>query len=81
MSLSEKDPSRRIVVTGMGAVTPLGLDVASTWEAAIAGRSGAGPLDRFDAGKLSVQLAAQLPGVPEVDVPVKEARRFDRVVL
>jgi len=65
----------------MGAVTPLGLDLASTWEAAVAGRSGAGPLDRFDAGQLSVQLAAQLPGVPEVDVSVKEARRFDRVVL
>ncbi|MBW2275180.1 MAG: beta-ketoacyl-ACP synthase II [Deltaproteobacteria bacterium] len=80
MSSTEKDPSRRIVVTGMGAVTPLGLDVASTWESAVAGRSGAGPLDRFDASRLTVQLAAQLPGVPEVDVPVKEARRFDPVV-
>ena len=40
---------RRVVITGMGAVSPLGNDVESSWKAAVEGRSGAGPVTRFDA--------------------------------
>ena len=49
---------RKAVVTGIGMVTPLGLDVESTWEGAIAGRSGVGPITRFDASGLPVTFAA-----------------------
>jgi 3-oxoacyl-[acyl-carrier-protein] synthase II len=71
----------RIVVTGMGCVTPLGLDLASTWEAAVAGRSGVRPISRFDASELPVRFAAQVDGEPDLgDLPPKETRRFDRFV-
>ena len=48
---------KRVVITGLGAVTPLGNDVASTWEAAKAGRSGAAPITHFDASKFKTQFA------------------------
>ena len=73
--------SERIVVTGMGCVSPLGLDLASTWEAALAGRSGAGPITRFDASEMPVRFAAEVAGEPDLgDLPEKEARRCDRFV-
>jgi 3-oxoacyl-[acyl-carrier-protein] synthase II len=73
---------RRVVVTGLGAVTPLGGDVASSWEAALAGRSGVGPVTRFDATRLSVRIAAEVGAAVDVsDLPVKEARRLDRCIL
>jgi len=49
--------TRRVAVTGMGLVTPLGNDVASTWAALIAGESGAGPITRFDSALLPVHFA------------------------
>ncbi|MCP4040109.1 MAG: hypothetical protein GY733_24400, partial [bacterium] len=45
---ASKTPATRVVVTGMGCVTPLGLDLPTTWEGACAGRSGVGPTTRFD---------------------------------
>lgn len=51
---------RRVVITGMGAVTPVGNDVPSMWEAMLAGRHGFGPITRFDASDLKVSLAAQV---------------------
>lgn len=78
---AHREPAARVVVTGMGCVTPLGLDLASTWEAACAGRSGAGPLDRFDASDYPVHIAAQLPGAPEPQgVSRKDLRRMDPAV-
>ena len=75
-------PQRRsVVVTGMGCVTPLGSDVASTWEAATSGRSGVGPITRFDAEEFPVRFAGEVKD--ELDhggLPAKEARRLDRVV-
>lgn len=53
---------RRVVVTGMGMVTPVGLDVDSSWEALREGRGGVGPLTRFDAGGLATRIAAELKG-------------------
>ncbi len=46
---------KRVVVTGLGAITPLGNDVATTWEAAKAGKSGAGPITHFDASLFKTQ--------------------------
>jgi 3-oxoacyl-[acyl-carrier-protein] synthase II len=73
---------RRVVVTGLGCVTPLGVDVASTWEGATTGRSGVRAIERFDASEFSVRFAGQVPGEVAIDgLPVKEARRLDPVIL
>ena len=69
----------RIVVTGMGCVSPLGHNVAATWEAILAGKSGAGPITAFDASLHETRIAAEVKGF---DAPAllgrKEARRMDR---
>ena len=73
---------RRVVVTGMGAVTPLGIDVASTWDAATEGRSGIGPLTRFDASGFSVRICGEVSkGIDLGGVSHKEARRLDRNIV
>jgi 3-oxoacyl-[acyl-carrier-protein] synthase II len=70
-----------VVVTGQGAVTPLGLDASSSFEAALAGRSGVGPITRFDPARLPVRIAAEVRGeIPDAGVPAKEWRRLDRFV-
>ncbi|MCM1348948.1 MAG: beta-ketoacyl-ACP synthase II [Firmicutes bacterium] len=51
---------KRVVVTGLGAITPLGNDVATTWESAKAGKSGAGPITHFDASKFKTQFACEV---------------------
>lgn len=51
---------KRVVVTGLGAITPIGNDVASTWSAALAGVSGAGPITHFDASKFKTQFACEV---------------------
>ncbi len=70
--------SRRVVVTGMGALTPLGLDRVTTWEALLAGKSGAGAITRFDTSGYSVRIAAELKGFDaESFVDKREARKMD----
>ncbi len=72
---------RRVVVTGLGALTPLGNDVASTWSGMVEGRSGIGPITAFDASELRTRIAGELRGFdPEDWLPRKEARRLDRFV-
>lgn len=51
---------KRVVVTGMGAITPIGNDVASTWDAALKGVSGAAPITHFDASKFKTQFACEV---------------------
>jgi 3-oxoacyl-[acyl-carrier-protein] synthase II len=69
---------RRVAVTGLGFVTPLGNTVAATWEAMVAGRSGAGPITRFDPAQLAVKFACEVKGFePSRYLDKKEARRFD----
>jgi 3-oxoacyl-[acyl-carrier-protein] synthase II len=51
---------RRVVVTGVGAVSPLGLTAADTWQGLLAGKSGVGPIERFDASELPVRIAAEV---------------------
>ena len=57
-------PERRVVVTGLGAVTSLGKDLASTWDGLVAGRSGIGPITLFDATAYRTQLAAEIREMP-----------------
>lgn len=72
---------RRVVVTGLGAVSPIGNDVKTLWDNALKGVSGVGPVTRFDASDFGCKIAAE---VKDFDVsaymPVKEARRFDRFI-
>lgn len=69
---------RRVVVTGIGAVTPLGLDMESTWEALINGRSGVGPITRFDSSILPVHVACEVRNFdPTPYVDPREVRRTD----
>jgi 3-oxoacyl-[acyl-carrier-protein] synthase II len=67
-----------VVVTGLGATTPLGGDVASTWEAMLAGRSGVGPLTQEWAGQLPVRIAAELAVEPTEKLDRVKLRRLDR---
>ncbi|HYX43878.1 MAG TPA: beta-ketoacyl-ACP synthase II [Acidimicrobiales bacterium] len=70
---------RRVVVTGTGAVTPLGTDVDGTWEAMLAGRSGVAAIARFDPSGLPVRFAAEVRGLdPAAHFGVRDARRLDR---
>ena len=73
---------RRVAVTGLGAITPIGLDAPSTWRAAVAGESGIGFIEAFDASEFPVQIAGEVKGFDAAAVaPAKEARRMDRNVL
>ncbi|MFL0806869.1 MAG: beta-ketoacyl-ACP synthase II [Oceanobacter sp.] len=69
---------RRVVVTGLGTVNPLGLDVASTWEGLCQGKSGIGRIEHYDADKYATQIMGNVKGfdVTSVMTP-KEARKLD----
>ena len=70
---------RRVVVTGLGAVSPVGLDVASTWASLVAGKGGAGPITQFDATDFSVRIAAEVTGFDGAAIFGKRrARHLDR---
>jgi 3-oxoacyl-[acyl-carrier-protein] synthase II len=70
---------RRVVVTGMGAVSPLGLDVQSSWEKLLAGDSGAGEITHFDHTAYKVHFACEVKGFDPTNwIDRKDARRMDR---
>ncbi len=72
--------SRRVVITGMGAITPVGNDVAQTWESLKAGQSGIGRITLFDPSDLATQFAGEVKNFnPAERFGHKEARRMDRV--
>ena len=72
-------PNSRVVVTGIGAVTPLGLSMAATWEGLIAGKSGIDYITLCDSTKLATKFAGEVKGFdPTNFVGRKEARRMDR---
>src|SRR6266545_3254497 len=73
---------RRVVVTGLGAVTPVGNDARSTWEAAVAGRSGVDFIRSFDASEFPVRIAAEVKDFdPTTVASPKDVRKLDRNVL
>jgi 3-oxoacyl-[acyl-carrier-protein] synthase II len=77
--MSEQNGRRRVVVTGMGMVTPLGTDLESTWTALIAGRSGAGPITQFDSSDYGVHFACEVKDFDPTEwIDRKAARRMDR---
>ena len=81
MLLSERDHlgRRRVVVTGVGAVTPVGLTAADTWQGLLVGRSGISLITRFDASVLPVRIAGEIRGFqPEAYMDRKEVRRTSR---
>jgi 3-oxoacyl-[acyl-carrier-protein] synthase II len=70
---------RRVVITGLGAVTPLGNDMETSWTNLLAGESGAGAIERFDADEFAVRFACELKDFdPTTWVDRKAARRMDR---
>ena len=70
-----------IVATGLGAITPLGLDVPSTWQAVTEGRSGVGRITLFDPSDIKAQIAAEVKNYNPTDYfPAKEGRRYDRYI-
>lgn len=79
---------RRVVVTGMGIVGPLGLGVENVWSRLIAGESGIGKITQFDASDLPAQVAGEVPNGPREEgkltlsewVPTKDQRKMDRFI-
>ncbi|MCH8819052.1 MAG: hypothetical protein IIB03_01870 [Acidobacteria bacterium] len=74
--------NRRVVVTGVGLVSALGLDTESTWSGLLDGRSGVGPITHFDAEKFSTRIAAEVKGFDPLDyVDKKSSRKMDLFIL
>jgi 3-oxoacyl-[acyl-carrier-protein] synthase II len=72
---------RRVVVTGMGLVCPVGIGVEESWKALVAGKSGIGPVTQFDASTFPTRVAGEVKGFePEQFMDRKEARRNDRFI-
>ena len=69
---------RRIVVTGLGMVSPLGTTVADSWAAALAGKSGIGPITRFDATEFTTRIAGEVKGFePTLYIEKKDVKKTD----
>src|SRR5215212_8497334 len=78
MRRSGSSLTHRVVVTGLGLVTPVGTDTDSTWQALLAGTPGAAPITKFDPAKLSVRFACEVKGFdPLRYIDRKEAKRYD----
>lgn len=77
MSTNNRQSGRRVVVTGMGAVTPLGVNVADMWQAVVDGRSAVRPITAFDASGFTSRIAASVTGFDAAQyIDAKEARRL-----
>jgi 3-oxoacyl-[acyl-carrier-protein] synthase II len=75
--LQERLNNRRVVITGMGAVTPIGNTLGEFWANLIAGKSGVGPITRFDASNSPVKIAAEIKGFdPDLYIDAKASRRM-----
>lgn len=72
---------RRVVVTGISAITPLGLDVKTTWEGILAGKSGIKKITGFDTTGFDTDIAGEIPDFnPDAYIPSKQSKRMDRFV-
>lgn len=75
-------PRNRVVITGMGAITPIGIGVSTYWDALLAGKSGAGRITAFDVTPYPTQIACEVKNFdPNSVADKKEARRLDRALL
>jgi 3-oxoacyl-[acyl-carrier-protein] synthase II len=73
--------NRRVVVTGVGMVTPVGLDTETSWEGLIAGRSGIGPITQFDDKEIPTQIAGEVKGFDAAKyIEPKEIKKMDRFI-
>jgi 3-oxoacyl-[acyl-carrier-protein] synthase II len=81
MSTYQDPPRRRSVITGIGVITPSGLSIDTFWQNVITGNSAAAPIQRFDATKLPVQIAAEVSGFSLNDfLPEVKEKRLDRTI-
>src|SRR5512134_2720882 len=72
---------RRVVITGIGVLSPLGLDTPSTWEGLLSGRSGIGPITKFDASAFACRIAGEVRGFdPEKFIERKDVRKMDTFI-
>src|SRR5204863_3136987 len=72
---------RRVVVTGMGMISPVGVGNQPTWEGLIAGRSGVGPITKFDATLFAARIAGEVKGFnPEQWIEKKEVKKSDTFI-
>lgn len=73
--------TRRVVVTGLGIISPVGNDIATAWSSLLAGRSGIGPVTRFDASTFPTRIAGEVKGFDvSAYMSPKEARHFDTFI-
>ena len=73
---------RSVVITGLGTVNPLGNNVSASWDSAMAGKCGIGPITQFDASEFKCKLAGEVKNFdPETVVDKKEARKMARFTL
>ncbi|MYA29506.1 MAG: beta-ketoacyl-ACP synthase II [Nitrospira sp. SB0666_bin_27] len=79
--MTEYPPRRRVVITGLGAVTPLGVGVDKTWHAVCAGQSGIGPVTRFDPSGYPCRIAAEVKDFDPADhIEKKEIKKMDTFI-
>jgi 3-oxoacyl-[acyl-carrier-protein] synthase II len=72
---------RRVVITGLGLITPLGIGVDESWKAALEGKSGIGPITQFDASSFPVRIAGEVKGFdPAKYIEAKEIKKMDRFI-
>lgn len=77
--MPQRLPTQRVVITGLGAITPLGHSVATTWDGLVQGQPGVSPITLFDASDLSTRFAGEVKNFdPNHYIPAKEARRMAR---
>ena len=74
-------PRRRVVITGVGLVSPLGVGTEITWRRLLAGESGVGPITRFDASELPTRIAGEVPDFdPALYLDKKDLKKTDRFI-
>ncbi|MCY4613706.1 MAG: beta-ketoacyl-ACP synthase II [Nitrospira sp.] len=79
--MTEYPPRRRVVITGLGVVTPLAIGVDNTWQALLAGKSGIGPITRFDASGYACRIAAEVKDFDPADhLEKKEIKKMDTFI-